>query len=588
MAKDERFEKLKDELRRDEGIPHLIHSLAIAEKHEFMILVCKTPLQAEAAMEILSEDVSIASGNLISLHRFGPTDDDTRNKPLAFEDLVSLIIDPLTEWKKKEDLSHIFIVDASGASKEDEDAWTNIFRRLNEKRNELMDGLAGPLLLILTPALAIEFAFHAPELWGMRTNLVRTGAKFVRPPSDFDAFMQSESKALEKIDLDRLNTKIEEARQRYTADPDSFTAARALDILLSRLGEYEKERGSLERAQEIYEESLNVMRMITTRNPERTEWRYNLAASINNVGDVLKDRGDLNNALSHYQEGLEIMRQLLDLDPEQSECLRDVSVNINKVGDVHRAQDKLDDALLAFEEGLQIRRDLLDFDPDNTEWQRDLFVSLNKVGDVHRVRGDLEKALNAFSEGLDIMRQLLEIAPERTQWRRDLSVSLDKVGNVHRDRGDLEKALVAYEESLEVRRRLINIDPESSQWLRDLSVSLNKVGDIYRARGNLDKSTSCYKEDLRITRGLLRLDPSRASYHYDLSISFYKLALVSEAKENIEEAIEYLESAVSELDPLTKEHGGVASWNKALDICRKNAERLKRKLPDAGSDGNAP
>ncbi len=176
----EQFEELKEKLRQEEDLSNLIESLALAEKMHFTILVCESPVQAKAALEVMEEAVNKARGGATEWLRF--SFDRKYRKPLTFQIVVSEILDPLRDWLNKDEKDKIFVIDASEGVKEEGDEWHIFFQRMNEMRNILMEQLPGPLLLVIPPCFEAEFPRRAPDFWSVRSSFARAKAQPTVPP----------------------------------------------------------------------------------------------------------------------------------------------------------------------------------------------------------------------------------------------------------------------------------------------------------------------------------------------------------------------------------------------------------------------
>jgi tetratricopeptide (TPR) repeat protein len=134
---------------------------------------------------------------------------------------------------------------------------------------------------------------------------------------------------------------------------------------------------------------LELIRKLSTGNPDDTQWRRDVSSSLERVGNVLKIQGDLVNALAAYREAVDIIRALTTKDADNRGWQRDLSVDLEKVGLVLQAQGDLAGARAAFRQGLDIARALAAKDPDNTTWQTDLVTMLMRMasaGDDPRAR----------------------------------------------------------------------------------------------------------------------------------------------------------------------------------------------------------
>ncbi len=121
MIKDERdrFEQLKEKLKKEQGIRSLVQSIALAEKRIFTIIVNKTPLQAQAALEVLELEISEERKKPVRFIRFAFNEEE--KSPDKFKAIVSQILEPLYFWKKFDDTDWVFVIDISGATPEDHD-----------------------------------------------------------------------------------------------------------------------------------------------------------------------------------------------------------------------------------------------------------------------------------------------------------------------------------------------------------------------------------------------------------------------------------------------------------------------------------
>ncbi len=175
----EQFEALKDELRQEEDFCAFIESLALAEKMNFTILVCETPVQAKAALEVMEEAVNKTRGDTAEWVHF--YFDRKEGKRPTFDALASQILEPLYNWQNRDEKERVFVIDASGEVREDGDEWNIFFQRMNEVRNILMERLPGPLLLVLPPCFEAEFPRRAPDFWSVRSGFARAKAQLTEP-----------------------------------------------------------------------------------------------------------------------------------------------------------------------------------------------------------------------------------------------------------------------------------------------------------------------------------------------------------------------------------------------------------------------
>ncbi|MFT4189230.1 MAG: toll/interleukin-1 receptor domain-containing protein [Aeromicrobium sp.] len=333
-------------------------------------------------------------------------------------------------------------------------------------------------------------------------------------------------------------------RQLSTVDPSNTSSQHSLSISLHKVGDIAVAQGDLQTAQDLYTESLDIARALTTVDPSNTDWRRNLTVSLDRVGDIAEVRGDLQAAQDLYTESLDIRRALTTADPSNTSWQHGLSFSLDRVGNIAKARGDLQATQDLYTESLDIRRALAAADPGNTGWRRDLTVSLDRVGDVARARGDLEAALEVYAESLDITRALTTVDPSNTGWQHDLAVSLVKVGDIAKAHGDLQTARDVYIESLDITRQLTAHDPGNTDWRRDLAVSLERVGDIAKAHGDLQTARDVYTESLDIRRALTAHDPGNTDWRRNLSVGCYGVWQVTQKTELLREARDILRDLV--------------------------------------------
>jgi len=168
------LEKLKNELSQEHDIESLVRHIVLTNRRLFAILVCESPVQAKAAAEVMEKSVAEMEGKAMTFLRFAFKRKE--EEPATFKELVPQILEPLFYWDDADKEKKVFLIDASDAQEQDQEGWIILFQRMNEVRNTLMNRLPGPLILVLTPALAMEFPRRAPDFWSIRSEFAEAKA----------------------------------------------------------------------------------------------------------------------------------------------------------------------------------------------------------------------------------------------------------------------------------------------------------------------------------------------------------------------------------------------------------------------------
>ena len=343
--------------------------------------------------------------------------------------------------KKITSINKVFIIDASNSGKLDEEAWMIFFQRMNEVRNTIMKRLSAPLLLIVTSALEIEFALRAPDFWSIRSDVARAEADKAIPPefADLSRIQVEYTKVFEKSEIERVQEQIKELRKRVAAAPVASSAARAFVILLTRLGDYEMQSGSLNRAQQAYEESLRIMRELVRRDSQNSEWRRQLGDSLEKVGDVYKAFGNFEMAFSAYEEGLEIKRSLAKIDPERTEEWRwDLSAGLVRAGDKYIDKGNPEKGIDAYKESLELRESLVEMNPAQDLYHFDLAVSYSRMALVAEAKNDKQGAIDYFHKALSRLEPLTKRKPDVAAWEKAREFCNEQSARIKKEKLDME------------------------------------------------------------------------------------------------------------------------------------------------------
>lgn len=93
------------------------------------------------------------------------------------------------------------------------------------------------------------------------------------------------------------------------------------------------------------------------------------------LGSTLQSEGRLKDAVLQFRSQMSIMRRLTERDPDNSDWLRDLSVSHYLVASILEKQGQLLEALVEREAGLFIAERLAALDATNQQWQQDLQAS---------------------------------------------------------------------------------------------------------------------------------------------------------------------------------------------------------------------
>ena len=159
---------LVQKLRSEEDIKRLSRALALGERN-FCLLTCQSPLQTKACLAVIEDRVESLVSRSISIQHLKPGN----LVEYDLEDLIDSLMRPLLRKQQLVEGKQIIILDGSGATAQKLSTWQVFFERMNLMRNKIMKNLAGPLILVVTDRLNLEFAANAPDFWSIRSTAAR-------------------------------------------------------------------------------------------------------------------------------------------------------------------------------------------------------------------------------------------------------------------------------------------------------------------------------------------------------------------------------------------------------------------------------
>ena len=292
-----RLTHLVSALTEEDEMKRLSRSLDLGERLHFVVLTCKTPLQGKAAVTVFGQ-MGFPVTHLMPKQTFGYT----------FENLTSWLLTPLLDWPENETGKRLFVLDASSATHEEAEAWLPFFARMNLLRNNLMDRLPGPLLLLVTPALRMMFRERASDFWSIRSTEGFASALPELP----DFLGRTPGRYIfETPDLNRLNDLVEyleESRCRYEETPQNAGALRGYLYALNNFGQ---EVPTPEEAMPSFDKAEKILSSLMGHEPVETELQIIHAVILSNKADVFFRRDQPQKAETCYRASIDLFRKTM-------------------------------------------------------------------------------------------------------------------------------------------------------------------------------------------------------------------------------------------------------------------------------------
>jgi tetratricopeptide (TPR) repeat protein len=461
------------------------------------------------ALQMLAEELTEAKG--LSFVTFTP------KEPQELATAYQFISSPSVEhagciWVRSMRLDSLL-----GESRPWQDAWDQLFLRINERRDLLRKRLKGGLVFAAPVDIKPRVRNAAPDFWSVRDLVID-----LRPhgqqtdntanTNQFSILHTGGDRASGLFDLRSL------FRDETAADPEfalemarhasaQHPAAKA-EALLAASDAF-IQRDEAERAKPLAEEAVALLQdsedILAKTHAHALLAEVNFRLGIFNVaqghiqiaidgrrviaaeevplywlamaGEVEFFLGRIHEAKVRYREGLEILDSVRwrgSVDAPRGRIYLRVQLGIAcyKEGDLEAAVNE-------FRQCVEIAHEL--FEQGNVRMTIVLSVVLKWLGDVWDAMGETVHAEAAYGKAVAMDRRAYKESPNSTLAMSQLSVALNRLGAVKRksgDRDDLDEAYAAFEEALTLRREIVRIDGRNEDTLRALLSSLKKVKSV--------------------------------------------------------------------------------------------------------------
>jgi serine/threonine-protein kinase len=359
--------------------------------------------------------------------------------------------------------------------------------------------------------------------------------------------------------------------------------------LMETIGTVYRQLALFDRAQELFERSLEIRRRVLGPEHPRT------ADSLNAVGEIHREQSRLPLAESAHRQALEVRRKVLAPDDPA------IAESLNNLGLVLQARGQHADAERLFRESLDRRRRVLGEDHAQSIVSRtnlarllqamgrareaeaiqrdvvarrrkvlgadhpDLANALNGLAQMIQGQGRYREAEPLFREAFDIRLRVL--GPEHNA----VGQTLNDLAALLHDKGDLAGAERLYRRSHEIKVKAVG--PEHL----DIAIDLNNQATLLEDRGDLAGAVELYRRSLEIRRKRLGDEhPSVARVLHNLGRALVSQGRSREGEGLLRQSLELRRRLLGTDHP--EVGGGLASLARARRQAgdRAEAERLYR------------
>jgi tetratricopeptide (TPR) repeat protein len=255
-----------------------------------------------------------------------------------------------------------------------------------------------------------------------------------------------------------------------------------LYTVLNDLGSIYLQQGQTERANNSFDEAIEVIRNLSKQQPDFLPY---LVMALTNKSTKLISTWHLKEAQILLEEGYQICNNF----QKQEAILPHKALLMNNLGEVARYNEQVDEAQKYYAESLDIYQKLMVQNPDTYQ---------EYVGHILFNIASLQHDALLYQQSLDIFRALAQKKPEKHL--HDVGLVLNNYANLLAIQESWEESKKMYEEALQIYRSLAKQYP--LVYSPELVTFLNNLCDVLLAQNIVEETKKLYTEALQISENL--------------------------------------------------------------------------------------
>lgn len=482
-----------------EGLPRLVRALTIGEGFQFLLLACDTPRTCDLALAQLTGELGKRLEREVRLQRFAPDHLQLAQDPASTASTLTQWFSQLpaagpNEWV-------LVVLDASRAARDEEPAWTEIFSRMNERRNELTRSLPGPLLLCVPTWLEGVFARAAPDFWSIRSLVVSVQGPRLAMERLFEIPANAVPESSQQAEVERsLRDEIEKVR---AANAPAEVKDAQLAVLWYQLGEWFTARGNLSAALAPLEQAVELSRR-SSQDGRRTAELEAYASALQLLGVTYLTVEDTRGARKHLEDALTTYRRLSEEKPSRQDLRVSTALVLLRLAALNFQEGQLDEAARKCRESLKALPKATG-EPTVVDQRR--AEAHEMLALIHARRGETVEAEQELKRGISILENLVKHHPRMPNFARALSHANESLANALLQSGKLDPAASALEEALKYRLIVLQQLPDSISDQSQRITIVRELATLHFIRGDLDRAETVLQQAMVAAQNLAMLAP---------------------------------------------------------------------------------
>jgi tetratricopeptide (TPR) repeat protein len=278
------------------------------------------------------------------------------------------------------------------------------------------------------------------------------------------------------------------------------------------IGNVYNELGYYDRAQELFEKSLDIYNKNTSQNKLEIAW------TISHLGNVYRNLGYYEKARNLLKESNEIQEKY---NPEN---YKRIARTLCYLGNVYRGLGDYKRAIEVLDKSLKYYKKCFPDTHFRIGWV------LSHLGNIYRKLGNFDKSKNLFSDSLEIYQKNF------SEDHVIVGLIFSYLGNSYRDLKDYEKAKYFLEKSLNVHKKQCNENYQKIGW-----ISFH-LSEVYMEIGDYKKAKELFKDIIKIyERDTKKGDIEKAQILRNIGLIYLVEGQLIEAEKFLTQSLKILE-----------------------------------------------
>lgn len=291
--------------------------------------------------------------------------------------------------------------------------------------------------------------------------------------------------------------------------------------------------GSVEKALNLYEESVRINEQIYKDSRHDPTEAANLSKALTDLAKAKKRKGLYQESIHLFQQSLEIIKTAWESHPDSTTvAYAYANTLLNYATQLIEDTASIEEAEQTLTECAKVINTIKKINPDSISSDNLLIILHYRCAELLHQRnkeGDLNLGLDHLKESLYIQNKLSSRRAINNENELGYASNFVRYGDLllkRNQKGDSEMAMEAFIKALNIHKRLVSLEPNSRRFSLELCTSLARLGDAYLKRnlpGDAETAWDYYIEYNELAKAVDRETPDSAYTMRNLWASYAKL-----------------------------------------------------------------